>query len=677
MHKQIQPRNRLLPLMIIFLLALLIPDPGLAQNIRRPGAASAGIYGQSSPLKMPVVGPLPCDETTGLAGPFPCKSVDLLGYVPANVFGGFTTADIWGWTDPETGREYAIVSHSMATSFVDVSDPINPVLVGELLAPVPNVLWRDVKVFKDHAYIVGDGDFVLPHGIQIFDLTQLRGLTGPPVIFETTARYLGVGNTHNFAINEDTGTGFAVGSNTCSGGLHMIDLNDPANPTFLGCFSSDGYTHDVQCVIYHGPDAEYQGREICVASNEDTVTIVDVTDKAAPVMLARQGYAGHAYTHQGFLTEDHAYFILGDELDEQNNGHNTHSYLWDLTALDTPIHFATYVGPSTSIDHNLFIVGRYVFESNYTSGLRILDNSDIAAGVLTEVAYFDTHPSNDVAEFAGTWSNYPYFASGIVVVSNIEDGLYILKPNLTGFPEPPAEDIRATGGGWLATTGPKNLSFGFDVENVDGNLAGEFQLNDHNTSVRIHLTTLTGLREGSAACIPHVEGGSVAEFTGDGTFNGTAADFRVCVSDNGEPREGLDGLFLECTSGCAYDTSQSALDDTIEGGNIRISVGPAETADEPEPSVLILDPLLQTEGVIGRLQTFTVVVYDQYNRPISDVAVTLSRIKPDGSVATLTALTGLDGTAIFTTLNISSTAEYIASVGTVQSNPVLLDPILK
>jgi choice-of-anchor B domain-containing protein len=670
------PGKKILPLTLILFVFLVMgaASPVLARSIRQPGGPAAGGTGI---LAMPVVGPLPCDENTGLAGPFPCHNVDLLGYLPANLFGGFTTADIWGWTDPETGREYAIVSHSMATSFVDVTDPFNPVLVGELLAPVPNVLWRDVKVYKDHAFIVGDGDFVLPHGIQIFDLTQLRGLSGPPVVFETTARYLGVGRTHNFAINESTGTGFSVGSNTCSGGLHMIDLNDPANPAFLGCFSGDGYTHDVMCVTYHGPDLDYQGREICVASNEDTVTIVDITDKTNPVMLARQGYAGSAYAHQGDLTVDHAYFILGDELDEQTFGHNTQSYIWDLTDLDAPVHSGTYIGPSTSIDHNLYVVGNYVFESNYTSGLRILDNSQIAAGTLTEVAFFDTHPTNDVAEFAGTWSNYPYFASGIVIVSNIEDGLYILKPNLEGFPEPPSIDVQATGGGWLATTGQKKISFGFDVENIDGELAGELQLKDHNNGDRIHITTLTTLHEGSAACASLVGGGIVAELTGEGTFNHEPAGFRVCVSDDGEPRDGSDGLFLECTIGCAYSTGQSALDSTVDGGNIQVSVAPVEPAGDPEPATVILDPVLLSEGAIGRLETFTVRVYDQDQQLLSGAEVTLTRTTADGSVKTFTAVTDLTGTAVFTALNLAQPVELIATAGDAESNPIQIDPILK
>ena len=633
----------------------------------------------SSPAAMTgtLVGGLACDETLGMAGPYPCHNVDLLGYIPANVFGGFTTADIWGWTDPETGKEYALVSHSMATSFVDVSDPVNPILIGELPAPVPNVLWRDVKVYKDHAFIVGDGDFVLPHGIQIFDLTQLREVSNPPVVFSMTARYLGVGNTHNFAINEETGVGYAVGSNTCNAGLHMIDLNDPTNPVFLGCFSADGYTHDVQCVVYSGPDTEYTGHEICIASNEDTVTIVDVTDKSDSAMLSRQGYAGYGYTHQGSLTEDQSYFILGDELDEQNDGHNTYSYIWDVSDLNAPIHFSTYVGPTTAIDHNLYVVGDYVFESNYAAGLRILNNGDIANGNLTEVAYFDTHPASDVNEFVGTWSNYPFFKSGIVIVSNIEDGLYILKPNLPGYPtQDPVGDAEATGGGWLATTGSKKINFGFDVENIDGNLAGDLQLNDKAVNAKIQMDNLTNLGDGAATCGSITPGATVAELTGDGTFNGTATSFRVCISDNGEPGQGNDGFYLECTKGCNYNTGTSALDNIIDGGNIQVSMTPSEPDGDPEAVTIILDPLLLTEGVTGQLQIFSVQVFDQNQQLMGNTPVTLTRTAASGTITTYSAVTDLTGVAVFSVLNLTQTVEFLAVSGEAESNTIQVSPIL-
>eukprot|EP01052_Picozoa_sp_SAG31_P014169 SAG31_NODE_871_length_11335_cov_4.910822_10_plen_205_part_00 len=88
------------------------------------------------------------------------------------------------------------------------------------------------------------------------------------------------------------------------------------NPEFIGCAGEDGYTHDAECVVYTGPDVEFQGEEICFLYNENTLTITDVTDKENPVMLSRVTYDNVYYTHQGWLTEDQSHLFLDDELDE-------------------------------------------------------------------------------------------------------------------------------------------------------------------------------------------------------------------------------------------------------------------------------------------------------------------------------------------------------------------------
>ncbi len=372
----------------------------------------------------------------GKASIFPCGSVDLLAFLPTHAVGGARGAganDIWGWTDPQTGREYALIGRIDGTSFVDVTDPVNPVYLGNLPTHTLASTWRDVKVYADHAFVVSEAP---EHGMQVFDLTQLRAVTNPPVTFSETAHYGGIFSAHNVAINEETGFAYVVGARgtemSCSGGLHMVDIRDPINPTFAGCFADpatgrgSGYTHDAQCVIYRGPDAEHRGKEICFGSNENALSIADVTDKRAPVALAASSYPNAGYTHQGWLTEDHRYFFQNDELDEIRMGGHTRTLIWDVTDLDDPQFFAEYQGETTSSDHNLYIVGRHVFESNYSSGLRILDITDMAAP--REVGYFDVFPAHDGVGFSGSWSNYPFFKSGAVIVTGREAGLFIVKP---------------------------------------------------------------------------------------------------------------------------------------------------------------------------------------------------------------------------------------------------------
>jgi len=369
----------------------------------------------------------PCDESTGLADIYPCENIDLLQRIHLDTFEAGSGSDIWGWTDPIDGKEYALMGLNNGTAFIDISDPRAPIYLGKLPTHTTNSSWRDIKTYANHAYIVSEAS---GHGMQVFDLTRLRNVVSPPEVFTNDAHFSDFGSAHNIVINESTGFAYAVGAGTCSGGLHMIDIQTPTSPTDAGCFSSDGYTHDAQCVIYNGPDIEHTGQEICFNSNEDTLTIVDVTVKNNPVQLSRTGYDNHQYTHQGWLTEDQRYYMMNDELDEQRAGHNTKTYIWDLIDLDNPLLKGFYNGPKASIDHNLYIKGNYAYLTNYTSGLSVVDITDIGNNNFIEVASFDGFPASDAASFSGAWSNYPYFASGNVIMSGIGEGLFILDPML-------------------------------------------------------------------------------------------------------------------------------------------------------------------------------------------------------------------------------------------------------
>lgn len=376
-----------------------------------------------------------CEE--GKVDAFSCDNVELLSFLPVDAIGGIpgvTAADIWGWTDPETKREYALANRSDGTAFVDITDPVNPIYVGDLPTTpgsVPNI-WRDVKTYKNYALIVADN--VGDHGMQIFDLTLLRDVENPPVVFEPSALYRGIQSAHNVIVNEETGFAYIVGAdgggNSCGGELHMVDVRDPMNPKFAGCFNhvSIGQgTHDSQCVVYRGPDHRYHGREICFSSNATALSIADVTDKKNPVPLASATYPSVGYAHQGWLTDDQRYFYQDDEGDELNTDFGgTRTIVWDVAELDDPVLLTEFINQNKASDHNLYVKGDLMYQSNYVGGLRIIDISD--RGNPREVGHFDTMPYGDDAPgFAGAWSNYPFFESGNIIVSSIREGLFVVR----------------------------------------------------------------------------------------------------------------------------------------------------------------------------------------------------------------------------------------------------------
>ena len=389
----------------------------------RPPAPPAAAADPPPPPPSPVsdTGPHAC--VNGRAGEFPCAGISLHSRVPLEDMGDGAGNDLWGWTDPETGREYALMGMTDGTVFVDVSAPDSPTVLGRLPTHTTTSVWRDIKVYRDHAYIVADSAGA--HGMQVFDLTRLRGVAAAQA-WEADVVYGDFTHAHNLAVNARTGFAYAVSTDTCGHGLHAIDLGTPNNPLFAGCHDT-ARTHDTQCVVYHGPDAEHRDREICVSSNEDHVEVVDVTDKSAPLRLASATYPQLAYVHQGWLTEDHRFFLLGDELDEQNHGVPTRTHVFDLADLDAPVYLYAHELETDATDHNLYVLGSRVFEANYRSGVRVLEFGDLEAGEIREVAFFDTVPEGDGPALDGAWSVYPYLPSGTILVSDIQGGLFVLS----------------------------------------------------------------------------------------------------------------------------------------------------------------------------------------------------------------------------------------------------------
>lgn len=372
----------------------------------------------------------PCNN--GSAAGFPCQNFNLQDFLtPSDMDANFAN-DSWGWTDPQDGKEYALVGLNNGTAFIDISNPSSIVYLGKL--PTHNnfidggEIWRDIKVYNNHAFIVSE---ISNHGMQVFDLTRLRNVNNPPVTFTEDAHYDGFGSCHNIVINEATGFAYGVGSDTFGGGPHFVNIQNPTNPSFAGSYPQGGYCHDAQVIIYNGPDPDYQGKEIFFGSNAVEVFIADFTNKNNPQTISNLSYANQSYTHQGWLTEDQRYFILGDEIDEIDFGFNTRTLFFDFEDLDNPVYWFDYFGDTPAIDHNGYVKGNYYYMANYNAGMRVLDISDIANENVTLYGYFDTIPNTNEVGFGGTWNVYPFFESGNIVMSGDEGFTLVTSPELS------------------------------------------------------------------------------------------------------------------------------------------------------------------------------------------------------------------------------------------------------
>jgi choice-of-anchor B domain-containing protein len=375
-------------------------------------AVSAPLWSLSAYAQMQEGGP-GVDDPTDF---FDSHNVTLLSWIPLSAFpGGHGSGnDCWGYTSP-SGREYAIMGLQRGFGFVEVTDPTNPVIIDWVEGPDSG--WHDVKVIGQYAYGVSEGG----SGIQVMDLGEID--EGRVALVRNKTQ-LGHQSTHNIISNPDSGYIYLCGANIANGGLIAVSLADPTNPTIVGQWSTH-YVHDAQVVTYtEGP---YAGREIAFCLNGfDGLEIVDVTDKSNMFLVGRTDYAQLRYTHQAWLSEDRQYLYLNDELDEGDSVSVTTTRVFDVSNLSSPQLASTFTTGLPAIDHNNYVKGTTLYQSNYRSGLRVWD---LSADPLnpTQVAWFDTFPGSDATAFNGSWSNYPYFDSGIVLVSDIERGLFIVE----------------------------------------------------------------------------------------------------------------------------------------------------------------------------------------------------------------------------------------------------------
>ena len=365
----------------------------------------------------------------GFAGEYPCNDYDLLSHFNLDELAGSGTEgnDSWGWTDPETNKEYALMGTNKGIVFIDITDPSNTLILGILETATVNSSWRDVKVYDSHAFIVSEAS---NHGMQVFDLKRLRNVLNPPEFFLADTHFTEFGSAHNIVINEDSGYAYIVGasrSSTYGGGAIFINIQDPLNPVIEGGFSEGGYSHDAQVITYNGPDTEYTDKEILIGSNENEIVIADISDKTNPLVISTISYANVKYAHQGWFTEDLKYFILGDELDEYRLGNKTRSIIFDFTDLDNPVYHFDYLGTTNAIDHNGYVKNTIYYQANYTAGVRMIDISGVKNKNFTEVGFFDTYPDNNTAAFKGVWNVYPYFPSGNIIISDIDNGFFVIR----------------------------------------------------------------------------------------------------------------------------------------------------------------------------------------------------------------------------------------------------------
>lgn len=328
-----------------------------------------------------------------------------VGYLDITGIRGTSASDIWGWVDSE-GNEYAIIGLNNGTSIIDVTNPANPVEV--FFEPGINSIWRDIKTWNNHAYVTTEAK----QGLLIIDLSTLPGDANLATSYYTPAGTNGGldMSAHNLFIDEN-GICYIFGANRDSGGCIMLDLADPKNPIEVGKVEN-WYVHD-----------GVAKNNILFLANilDGFFSMFDVTDKANPVFLGNRNTPNN-FTHNLWFSDDLNYVYTTDEV----SGAFLAEYdVSDPGAITETDRIRTTTGTDV-IPHNTHFINNFIVTSYYRDGVIIHDVSD--KGNMKEVARFDTSPAFSGNGFNGCWGVYPWLPSCNIIASDIENGLYILKP---------------------------------------------------------------------------------------------------------------------------------------------------------------------------------------------------------------------------------------------------------
>lgn len=316
-------------------------------------------------------------------------------------------ANLWGYVD-EFGNEYAVVGMEAGVSVVDISTPSAPTEV--FFANGVNTIWREIKVYGDKAYITNEGG----NGMMIIDLAPLPSSTALTVTNYTGSTYPFT-TAHTLFIDEN-GYCYVFGANNGVGGAIILDLNVPTtDPNYeVGRYNS-----------YYLHDGMVRGDTLWGAAiNDGFFTAIDVSVKSSPVPMATQSTPSF-FTHNCWISDDGQTLFTTDEVSNAFIGAYDVSDLSNISELDR-----VQSNPGQLvIPHNVYFLNDYVITSYYRDGVTIHDVSNPSN--MIEVGNYDTSPAFSGNGFNGCWGVYPYFPSGLIIASDIENGLYVLGPTYT------------------------------------------------------------------------------------------------------------------------------------------------------------------------------------------------------------------------------------------------------
>lgn len=328
--------------------------------------------------------------------PADAQNVTLLSSKKRTLGNPTTTAyaGVWGYTDPVTYREYALVGERTSTWIVDCTNPSAPVEVAAFAAP--SSTWREITGYKQYVYSVSENH----SGIRVLDLTN-------PAVPVDAGYVLQANFSRTHSISVDPGTGRVYANGTPVGMVVLDAAANPLSPSVLGTRATP-YVHDSYWRRGKGYLAEINNGRLTIVNSANPASLTTISSTVTP----------GAFTHNAWVTEDDRLMLTTDE--------NSAGYLkaYDITNPAAPAPLASYL-VSTAIVHNVFGIGRVAYVAHYTDGLHVLDVSR-AATQIDLLGRYDTS-ANATRSYNGAWGAYPWTDSGVVYASDMQNGLFCLQ----------------------------------------------------------------------------------------------------------------------------------------------------------------------------------------------------------------------------------------------------------
>jgi choice-of-anchor B domain-containing protein len=302
---------------------------------------------------------------------------------------------IWGYTHPD-GREYALLGVQNGTAIIDITN--SPTLKEVAFIPSATTMWRELKTYKNYAYVVTDNANT---GIEIIDLSEL------PARATKVATYSGLPQNHTLFIDEENAILYTMGGSGES--VVALSLEDPLQPVEISRFGST-YVHDAYFKNGMAYLSEITSRSF---------SVWDLSDIRAPKFLKRvtDENAPRISFHNSWLSDDGKYLVTTEETAGRS------VKIWDMSDLNN-IHKVSEWLPPNRLAHNVQIKGHYAYLSSYGGGIRVLDIANPLAPI--EAAYWARTDGTERG-FVSVWGVYPFFKSGKLIASDIEDGLVVTE----------------------------------------------------------------------------------------------------------------------------------------------------------------------------------------------------------------------------------------------------------